>query len=191
MRLLPAGKAKEKRMKLYVVRHGETEWNREGRLQGNHDIPLNEKGRQQAEDARSALSDCDYDLVFASPLLRASETAGIINNERGKPVFFDERLRERNFGRLEGMLKGTYDYTELWDFEKNADYGGESIRIFFDRVWGFLDDLKIRQPAKTVLIVCHGGTMRAIECYFNGIRDAKGIAGFFTKNSEVRTYDLA
>ena len=177
-------------MKLYVVRHGETDWNKEKRLQGNHDIPLNEAGRSQAEIAREALKAYDFDVVFASPLVRAAETAEIINKDRGKPVFYDYRLRERNFGSCEGKKRGEYDYTELWDYEKNFDYGGEGIQTFFKRVWAFLDALKALRPAENVLVVCHGGTMRAIECYFNGVKDAEAMAAFFSKNAEVRTYEL-
>ena len=177
-------------MKLYVVRHGETDWNRIDRLQGNHDVPLNEKGLEQANEAREALKDCEYEVVFSSPLVRAADTARIINEEKQKPIFFDPRLRERNFGSREGMVKGTYNYTELWDYEKNLSYGGESMKVFFERVWDFLDDLKKLPSVETVLLVCHGGTMRAIETYFHGIRVAEGMAGFFSKNAEVRTYEV-
>ncbi|MBR4767344.1 MAG: histidine phosphatase family protein [Lachnospiraceae bacterium] len=177
-------------MKLYVIRHGETEWNKTGRLQGNRDVPLNEAGLQQAIEAREALRHFEFDVVYSSPLVRAAQTARIIVEGSQKPVFYDERLRERCFGTLEGKLAGSYDYVELWDHEKDYDYGGESVSVFFKRVGSFLDDLKKTQPEGNVLLVCHGGTMRAVESYFHGIMDAKRTAGFFSKNAEVRTYEL-
>ena len=176
-------------MRLYVVRHGQTDWNVVSRLQGKNDIPLNEEGIRQAEEVRETLKDYGFDLIFASPLQRAALTARIINADRQKPIFFEERLKERAFGTCEGMVKGTYDYTLLWDYEANESFGGESIRDFFERVGDFLDELKKCFPDKTVLIVCHGGTMRAIECYFNGIKSPEDMAAFFSQNGEIRTYE--
>ena len=177
-------------MNLYVVRHGETAWNAERKLQGKNDIPLNEKGIQQAEEAREALESYEYDVVFSSPYLRASMTARIINETRRKPIFFDYRLRERCFGIYEGMVAGTYDYASIWDYEQNMDLGGETIRDFFERVYDFMEDLKKLRPAENVLIVCHGGTMRAIDCYFHGIKNKEDMTAFFSQNAEVRTYEL-
>lgn len=180
----------EAKMKLFVVRHGETEWNAMKKLQGSHDIPLNETGKRQAKEAKLALEAYDYDVVFSSPYKRAAMTARIINEVGGKPIFYDDRLKERNFGKLEGKLRGTYDYTRLWDYEKEEPLGGESVRVFLERVFSFLDDLKRLSAYRNVLIVCHGGTMRAIDCYFNGIKTAKDMAAFFSKNAEVRIYEL-
>ena len=84
---------------IYVVRHGQTDWNIEHRIQGHQDIPLNDKGVEEANFLKDELSDIDFDLVFSSPLKRAYKTAEIITK---KPIRIDDRLIERYNGKLEG-----------------------------------------------------------------------------------------
>lgn len=87
-------------MKLYVIRHGQTDWNRARRLQGRSDIPLNEWGRKVAELTREGLKDVKFDVAFTSPLCRAKETAKIILKGRDLPIIEEPRMIEVNFGRL-------------------------------------------------------------------------------------------
>ena len=89
-------------MKLYIIRHGQTDWNRARRLQGRTDIPLNEWGRRVAELTREGLKDVAFDMAFTSPLIRAKETAEIILGDRNVPIIEDERIIEVNFGAYEG-----------------------------------------------------------------------------------------
>jgi broad specificity phosphatase PhoE len=88
----------------YFLRHGQTQWNVEGRFQGHTDIPLNEFGLQQAQEAARVLSGCPVDLIVASPLLRARRTAEIVAARCGKPLVFDDELKERHFGAFEGLV---------------------------------------------------------------------------------------
>ena len=89
-------------MELYIVRHGETLWNREKRLQGREDIELSEKGREVARLTGEALMDTRIDKIFSSPLKRAYETACLIRNGRDIEIETDDRLRELSFGHFEG-----------------------------------------------------------------------------------------
>ena len=92
-------------MNIYVVRHGQTEWNVLKKMQGSADIPLNEKGIEQAKQTKYNLEDVDIDFIFCSPLMRAKQTAEVINEDRNLNITFDERLRERNYGEFEGTSK--------------------------------------------------------------------------------------
>ena len=90
-------------MEIYIVRHGETLWNKSKRLQGNRNIDLSEVGRNEARERGKQLENVDFDVIYSSPLNRAYETACIIKGERNIPIIKDDRLREINFGINEGM----------------------------------------------------------------------------------------
>ena len=90
-------------MEIYIVRHGETLWNKERRCQGTIDINLNENGRELAVITGQALADTHFDVIYSSPLSRAYETACLIRGDRDIPVIKDDRLREICFGNMEGM----------------------------------------------------------------------------------------
>ena len=171
----------------YAVRHGETDWNKEQLLQGWHDIPLNESGLKQAEETRDKLRDVPFAAIYSSPLLRAKKTAEIIAAPHGIPVITDDRLRERHFGKWEGAKWGTFRWSDVWDFDANAECEGESVRTFLDRIFSFFDEISDRHDGP-VLIVSHGGTMRGIECYFSGIsRDV--LHHRILDNGEVQIYE--
>ena len=89
--------------KLLFTRHGQTEWNVLGKVQGRADIGLNEKGKQQAEETRKTLENEKIDLIICSPLLRAKQTAEIINKNRNIPIIYDDDIIERDFGEFEGI----------------------------------------------------------------------------------------
>ncbi len=92
-------------MKIYLLRHGQTDWNRDGKFAYNEELKLNETGIKQAEAARKILENIDYNIVIASPFIRAKRTAEIANNGR-KDLIIDDRLRERNAGILDGQSDG-------------------------------------------------------------------------------------
>ena len=92
------------RRNFYFLRHGQTAWNVEGRFQGHSDIPLNEVGLAQAHDAAKILARCPIDLIVTSPLMRARRTAEIVSAQLGKPLLFDDDLKERRFGAFEGLV---------------------------------------------------------------------------------------
>lgn len=142
---------------LWLVRHGETDWNAAGRFQGWTDVPLNEAGRAQAERLRALLEAHDFDGVWSSDLVRAVDTARIAV---GEPAV-DRRLRELDFGDLEGAVWGDLDSeikAALKEFESFRSPGGESAAAFVERVFGFLDDL----PPGRHVVFAHGGVIRAI-----------------------------
>jgi probable phosphoglycerate mutase len=167
---------------LLLVRHGETDWNRDGRWQGHSDTHLNDVGREQA--VRVAGEVDGVDVVYSSDLARARETAYIVATRLGLPVRLDERLRERSFGAWEGK---TGPEIEREFCEAHARWlggngpGAEDAEAFADfaaRVQGFLADVLARHPDETVLVVAHGGSIRVIHALASGldyVRDHRSI----------------
>ncbi|HLO92936.1 MAG TPA: histidine phosphatase family protein [Burkholderiaceae bacterium] len=151
---------------LVCVRHGQTEWNAQGRLQGQLDIPLNEQGLAQAEALALALQDESLDQVFCSDLQRCRETLAPLLARRGLPVQWHAGLRERCFGDFQG-----HTWAELGEREPEAlqrwksrdpDFaapGGESLRVFSDRVLEVVRGLAARHAGQTLLLVTHGGVL--------------------------------
>ena len=92
-------------MKIYVIRHGQTNWNIEGRIQGKTDIELNTEGTKQALKIKSIIKDYNIDLIISSPLKRARKTAEIINEALNCPIIFDKSLEERGYGIIEGQVR--------------------------------------------------------------------------------------
>lgn len=156
-------------MKLIYVRHGETDWNTKGKLQGWTDIPLNEKGMEQARKTTEILREYPFDRIVCSPLLRAKQTAEIINESRGVPLEADERIKERGFGTLEGGPFTQEDFAQWWksDFDCGA-VGMEPMPVLFARVASLIAELQEKYPEETVLLVSHGGAFVAVDGYFNG-----------------------
>ena len=175
-------------MYLYVVRHGQTEWNVLKKMQGSADIELNEKGLTQANTTADMLKGLTFDIIFCSPLKRAKKTAEIINSKRGLNVVFDDRLKERNYGEFEGTSKSSFDYNGFWAYEKNMNYEkAENVQHFFKRIYDFLDEITSKDYLN-VLIVCHAGVEKAIECYFNGLMKDEEIGPFLPDNASILKY---
>jgi 2,3-bisphosphoglycerate-dependent phosphoglycerate mutase len=152
--------------RLIAVRHGETAWNVDTRIQGQLDIALNATGQWQAQRVGEALADEAIDVIYASDLSRAWETAVQIAKPRGLAVQPDPRLRERAFGHLEGMRFAEIDATlpeqaRLWRTRdpEFTPQGGESLRAFRDRITDAATELAARHPGQLVVLVAHGGVM--------------------------------
>jgi len=142
---------------LYLVRHGESEWNAEHRLTGWSDVPLTARGRAQAASLKPLISEIAIDDIWSSDLLRAADTARIA---AGEPRT-DRRLREIFFGDLEGVVWSDMDKahkSRLLDFESFKAPGGESTAEFRERVLSFVDEL---QEGNHFLFV-HGGVVRIL-----------------------------
>ncbi|MDO5557105.1 MAG: histidine phosphatase family protein [Clostridia bacterium] len=167
---------------IYIVRHGQTNWNLEGRYQGRIDIELNEKGIGQAEKIREELKDIKFDKIFASPLKRAYRTAEIISNG---DIIKDERLIERCNGELEGKLKE--DCTDAVDFTDPNEkrFGIEPLPLFRKRITDFLDDIVEKYKEKDILVVTHAGVSIYIKCYFEGEPYDNNYSKLKLKNCEV------
>jgi len=145
---------------LYLVRHGETDWNRQHRIQGLTDIPLNDTGREQARRAGRLLASRDWHAVVSSPLQRALETATIIADELGLPApTTDDQLVERNYGEAEGL-----DFDELnRRFPEDAPVPGRERRSAVrKRAMAALLRIAAAHPDESVLVVAHGGLIRAV-----------------------------
>lgn len=157
---------------LYIVRHGETEWNKIGRYQGITNVPLNENGIAQAKACGNALKDVHFDRILSSDLSRALVTAETIRGNRQLEIKTDERLREINFGDWEKLL--FTEIEERWPGLIDQMYrrpdivkvpNGESFQEVQNRAWSAVSDfLNENNEDETILITCHGGTIRTILC---------------------------
>lgn len=178
-------------MKLYVVRHGATDWNAKHVFQGDNDIPLNDIGRNQALIVKEKLKDKTIDLCFTSPLSRTRETASIITDNK-IPIFITSMLTERNFGDYEGMkIEEVTVYDKYWDYKLNLkDNGVEGVRDLFKRVSFFLKFIDDNYDDGNILIVSHGATIRALNYLITGFSEDENFLEFDVKNCSVFEYDL-
>ena len=183
-------------MRFYIIRHGQTNWNKEGRIQGKTDIELNEEGIKQAEEAKRILKDYPIDMIVSSTLKRARKTAEIINEAKNVPIIFKEALEERGLGEFEGKTQQEFQ-DEIWNSEILANYslnkeykGVETIRSLCDRVWGLIEELKKKYVDKNILLVTHGGVTRAINGYFNGANEKGILEDLNLHNCEIRTFEI-
>ena len=159
-------------MKIYFVRHGETDWNKERKIQGQVDIPLNEFGRHLARETAKGLRDVPFDVCFTSPLGRARETAQIILQGRDVPILEDKRILEMNFGVLEGKCcsKEGWDVPDSFQmfFDDPVHYqapeGGEDFPAVRKRTGDFLNWLFAQEQYRdsTVLVTTHGAAMAGL-----------------------------
>ena len=152
--------------RIIAIRHGETAWNVDTRIQGHLDIGLNTKGRWQAQQAALVLAGESIQALHASDLWRTYDTALAIAAVTGLPVLTDEGLRERGFGHFEG--KTFAEIETLWPDQALAwrkrvpDFapeGGESLLVFRERVLRTVDALAVQYPGQQIVIVSHGGVM--------------------------------
>jgi broad specificity phosphatase PhoE len=140
---------------LLLVRHGETDWNAEGRLQGHTDRPLSDYGRRQARELAGDLENEGLVAIYSSDLARARETAEIVGERLGLPVALDPDLREKDWGTWEGLNAGERDRVE---------FVGESTEAHQERMLRALRRIAERHPgAGRVLVVTHGGSMRRVQ----------------------------
>ena len=177
-------------MKLYLVRHGQTDWNLENRAQGQVDNPLNATGISQAEELREKLSSIDFDACYCSPLKRAVQTAEIVTDGR-LDIIFDDDLKERDFGSLEGTNSDTWKM-DIYDRELNSSKGGiEPIKSVLERSKRALDCIKAKnKPGAKVLIVGHEALFRTLHFNIVGYDDNTAFQDFHLKNGTVAIYDI-
>ena len=153
--------------RLLAIRHGETAWNVDTRIQGHLDIPLNERGRWQAERlARARAARDPIDAIYSSDLQRAHDTARAIADATGAPLLTHAGLRERGFGLFEG--KTYVEIEQTWPQESQrwrqrdpqwAPQGGESLLQVRERITRTLHELAARHPGQQIVLVAHGGVM--------------------------------
>ena len=168
---------------IYVVRHGETEWNALDKVLGRTDMPLNARGLEQAHEIARYLKDIKIDVFLCSPLCRARQTAEAISNETGIRYEIDDRLIEQDFGRFEGAYRFDREY-QAAKREYFARYpGGESYFDMAARVFSLIKEL----DGADALLVTHGGVCRMIRSYFEDMGNEEFVL-FSQGNCEVRIY---
>lgn len=152
--------------RVIAIRHGETAWNVDTRIQGHLDIPLNDTGRWQARRAAQALADAGIDALYASDLSRAHATAQAIADVTGLGVVADTGLRERGFGTFEGLtfaeIEAQWPEQALRWRRRDPHFappGGETLQGFFERIVATASRLAAAHPGQTVALVAHGGVM--------------------------------
>lgn len=177
-------------MKIYVVRHGQTDYNINGLFQGRKDIPLNSVGIKQAEETAQKFKNIPVDIILVSPLTRAKETSKYISKVTGVKPIIEQDLIERNFGDMEGKPnREDCNIKMLLDYEKNYNICNvEPIQSLFKRVSDCLDKIIDKYMGKNVVLVTHGGVAQAIDIYFHGFPESKDLQSIALKNCEVREY---
>lgn len=165
---------------IYLVRHGETNWNKERRFQGQKDVPLNDYGRTQAKKLSEKLYLNNYaiDAIYSSDLLRAYETANIIANKYNYEISINSGLRERFFGVLEGLrledFKKDYPNANFYNFDIDANLKIEPYLDFEQRIYNAVLNISEEHINGSILIVSHGA---AINSFLNVISNGSLGAG--------------
>ena len=163
--------------RLILVRHGETDWNAEGRIQGMLDLPLNALGLLQATLVADELAQrIDVGSIVCSDLVRTRETAKPLVDATGFSITFDARLRERHFGVLQGKTYAEWRENDAAGMARysagDPDYGpegGETARAFLDRCVNAVTDLVIASDEKTLILVTHGGVVSSMYRHSQGL----------------------
>jgi len=161
-------------LKIILIRHGETAWNAERRLQGHLDIPLNAEGERQARLLAGALAAEPLDLIVSSDLQRARQTAQAVATLRGMPLQIEPGLRERCYGGFEGLLYSEIEQRFPAEFAAwqvrdvdailpNGKNCGETFRRFYERATGAILGLAQAHPGRSIAMVAHGGVL---ECAY-------------------------
>jgi broad specificity phosphatase PhoE len=151
---------------ILLARHGETDWNRDLRVQGHSDTPLNEVGRDQARSLAGALAEEPIRAIYASDLSRARETAEIVAAGLGLEVRLDPELRERDFGSWEGLTREEIDER----FGRASRHDGESDDEVRERVLAAVHRIVARHHGEEVLVVSHGGALNSLWHHASGAR---------------------
>jgi len=166
-------------MDIYIVRHGETDMNKAGKLMGQKfDDGLNAEGISQAHELASTMKKGDFDIIFSSPLKRSIETAKIVAERVAAPIIERAEIIERDFGSLSGktwiemseLTSPPTDFRQL-DLEQKYDYrpyGGESFGDVKERFMRLVEEIKNDWQGKKVLIVAHGGIAKSANFIFEG-----------------------
>ncbi len=181
--------------KVYILRHGETDYNVQWRYQGQSDIPLNEYWRKQVQAAKKYINTIVFDVIYTSPTQRTCETAQIIN-VRNVPLIQERAFLERNMGVYEWLTRQEAQerYPNLWKSNitrqyKNAPTDGETIEDVEKRVFSKLDELR-STVAADILIVTHAFTSKMIHKYFHPELSDDDFFAFIIGNSEIQTYEF-
>ena len=173
---------------LYVIRHGQVDTNIKNQVNGWNEEKLNSVGIQQAINAGNQLKNIKFDVVFCSPLLRTKQTYNSLNL-KDIPIFYDDRIKERNSNSMVYADVETLDSNIWYDRTKNIVYkNSEGFKNIINRTESILTDIKNNYKNKNVLIVTHGDICKAIYLYFNP--NTKYISKFHQDNCEIVKYNF-
>lgn len=181
-------------MKLYLTRHGQTDWNKESRAQGRADVPLNDTGRAQARELGEKIQNLQFDAVYSSPLRRAAETAQIAAGDK-YDIIYDDRIMERSFGEYEGKQIASWDDliegVNIDDITLKQIPGNvETVQETIDRVTNFVDYLKQTYPDDAkILVVAHGSLARTFYWVLVRPKD-EPFGGGHIHNAEIKEYEI-
>ena len=176
-------------MKLYVARHGQTDWNALNKVCGSTDRSLTEKGFEQAEALGEKVKNIGIDVIIASPMTRAQQTAKAVSLALGIDIITDERLREHDYGTFEGFDRTKDEYWQQKCLFAAKFPEGESVLQLAHRVYNAIEDAKAKYPDKNVLFVCHGGVSRMIKTYFEDMTNDE-FFHYSPDNASVACYEL-
>ncbi|MBH0164506.1 histidine phosphatase family protein [Fictibacillus sp. 7GRE50] len=170
---------------IYVIRHGETDLNKEKRLQGRMGLPLNQVGITQAERLREQLKDIRFDHVFSSPQERAIQTAEIAT---GRKVSIDSRLDVFDLGEADHLKKSEVIFDGFIP-DSNRYKGVENINSYVERIFSFLREIEVSyQPDMHILLSGHRCTTGCIGAYFQGIPQDRNLLKYSSDNGQYKTY---
>lgn len=177
-------------MKLYVVRHGQTDQNVLGLVQGDTESDLTEKGIEDAKALQELVSSLNIDVVVSSPLRRAIDTAKLITNDKYE-IIIDDRLIERDYGLSEGKPVDEELTVKYWDFKLNTDINEvEKVQDLMFRITEFIEDMRNKYDDKKVLVVAHSAILRAIHYAINGIPEDGDLLKIEIPNLRIIEYDI-
>jgi len=158
---------------LYLIRHGETDWNVERRWQGHADVPLNERGLQQSAHIAQQLAGAGLTAIYSSDLQRALDTARALSAATGLPVQTDPRLREINQGEWQGLLAEDVEarYGDILRRRRlnpldAGPPGGETVKQVLDRVIAAIDEIRRHHPLERVAVVSHGFALALVRVHY-------------------------
>ena len=165
-----------KETEIILIRHGETEWNSQQRMQGHSNSDLSSVGQAQIQALGQWMKNVPFDLIYSSDSLRAKQTAEAITQFSGHELQFDQRLREKNLGVFEGLTseEARERHPEVFRLFKTAGSKyvideGESTQQLQDRALEIVDEIRIKHPEEHVLLVTHGGFIRVVMKHSLGL----------------------
>ena len=165
-----------KETEIILIRHGETEWNSQQRMQGHSNSDLSSVGQAQIQALGQWMKNVPFDLIYSSDSLRAKQTAEAITQFSGHELQFDQRLREKNLGVFEGLTseEARERHPEVFRLFKTAGSKyvideGESTQQLHDRALEIVDEIRIKHPEERVLLVTHGGFIRVVMKHSLGL----------------------
>ena len=177
-------------IKLFVVRHGKTDWNELGLAQGSKDIELNEEGIKQAIELSKKIDLNKIDICICSPMKRTKKTAEIIVKNQ-KEIIYDNLIIERSFGNFEGKIINQDTLLRQWNYKLNDSSNNiESIQELLKRTNKFIEKIKETYKDKTILIISHACFIKTLHFCILGYDEETDFLSFFPKNTYIYEYEI-